>query len=190
MTLLAGAGFLAGVADRPMSAQGAPARKAESPEFVQWRQEQLADATQLKKKLMALAGAVPAAKMGWRPMEGTRSFHDVFAHIAAEGFTEPTAFGKPLPAGSLADFDAEEGRLRAMPDKELIPAMERALNNLESTIGGLTEAGQAVPMTFYGSKTYPRSAVASALVDLHEHLGQLVSYARMNQIVPPWSRKS
>ena len=24
--------------------------------------------------------------------------------------------------------------------------------------------------------------------DLHEHLGQLIAYARMNQIVPPWSK--
>ena len=24
--------------------------------------------------------------------------------------------------------------------------------------------------------------------DMHEHLGQLIAYARMNRIVPPWSR--
>jgi len=24
--------------------------------------------------------------------------------------------------------------------------------------------------------------------DLHEHLGQLIAYARMNHIVPPWSK--
>jgi hypothetical protein len=24
--------------------------------------------------------------------------------------------------------------------------------------------------------------------DMHEHLGQLIAYARMNQIVPPWSQ--
>jgi hypothetical protein len=24
--------------------------------------------------------------------------------------------------------------------------------------------------------------------DLHEHLGQLIAYARMNKIVPPWSK--
>jgi hypothetical protein len=24
--------------------------------------------------------------------------------------------------------------------------------------------------------------------DLHEHLGQLIAYARMNGIKPPWSR--
>jgi hypothetical protein len=24
--------------------------------------------------------------------------------------------------------------------------------------------------------------------DMHEHLGQLIAYARMNNIVPPWSK--
>jgi hypothetical protein len=24
--------------------------------------------------------------------------------------------------------------------------------------------------------------------DLHEHLGQMIAYARMNHIVPPWSK--
>jgi hypothetical protein len=32
-------------------------------------------------------------------------------------------------------------------------------------------------------------AATYTLNDLHEHLGQLVAYARMNQIVPPWSKK-
>jgi hypothetical protein len=25
--------------------------------------------------------------------------------------------------------------------------------------------------------------------DLHEHLGQLIAYARMNRVVPPWSKQ-
>jgi len=32
-------------------------------------------------------------------------------------------------------------------------------------------------------------ATTYTLNDLHEHLGQLVAYARMNSIVPPWSKK-
>jgi hypothetical protein len=36
-----------------------------------------------------------------------------------------------------------------------------------------------------------RSAADIALFvggDLHEHLGQLIAYARVNHIVPPWSK--
>jgi hypothetical protein len=28
----------------------------------------------------------------------------------------------------------------------------------------------------------------TAMADMHEHLGQLIAYARTNQVVPPWSR--
>jgi hypothetical protein len=44
-------------------------------------------------------------------------------------------------------------------------------------------------ITYYGRPTLPRIATTYTLNDLHEHLGQLVSYALMNQIVPPWSKK-
>ena len=162
---------------------------ADSIEFASWRTAQKEDADGLRKKFMALARAVPADKLGWRPMEGTRSFHDVFAHIAAEGFNEPLSFGTLLPKGSLTDFEAEEARLKALPDDQLIAAMDRAMENLSATFAGLSRSKRNTPIMFFGEKTYPRAAVGYSLFDLHEHLGQLVSYARMNQIVPPWSKK-
>ena len=30
--------------------------------------------------------------------------------------------------------------------------------------------------------------IATATGDMQEHLGQLIAYARTNEIVPPWSR--
>jgi hypothetical protein len=161
----------------------------DSMEFANWRGVQQGDIGQLREKIMGLARAIPADKLAWRPMDGTRSFHDVFAHIAAEGFFEPTSFGVPLPSGSVADFDAEETRLRALSDDQLIATMDRSLENLSKMIGGLSQQHANEPIEFFGVKTYMRGAIALALADLHEHLGQLVSYARMNQIVPPWSRR-
>ena len=175
-----------GLGAGPVGAQTTPV--PDSVEFANWRRLQVYDAGQLKQKIMGLAHAVPAGQLGWRPMDGTRSFHDVFAHIAAEGNVEPVSFGRPLPTGSLADFDAEEARLKALPDDQLIPATERALDNLNALIAGLSLAEANKPMRFFGANTYMRGAVGGALYDLHEHLGQLVSYARMNKIVPPWSR--
>jgi hypothetical protein len=122
-------------------------------------------------------------------MEGTRSFREVFAHIAAEGNTETAMFGQPLPAGSLADFDAEEARLKKLPDDQLITIMDRAMQSLVATLGGLSRDKINTPIQYYGQSTLPRVATTYTLIDLHEHLGQLVAYARMNQIVPPWSKK-
>ena len=177
---------LAGSPGAPLRAQTAV---GDSAEFAAWRQVQKDDIDGLRKKFMALARAVPAEKLGWRPMEGTRSFREVFAHVAAEGNTETGMFGRPLPPGSLPDFDAEEARLKKLPDDQVIAAMDRAMQSLSATLGGLSRATINTPIRYYGQSTLPRLATTYTLDDLHEHLGQLVAYARMNTIVPPWSKK-
>jgi hypothetical protein len=161
----------------------------DSAEFAAWRRVQKEDIDGLRKKFMALAKAVPADKLTWRPMEGTRSFREVFAHIAAEGNTETAMFGRPLPPGSLPDFDAEEARLKKLPDDQLIAVMDRSMQSLSTTLGGLSRTTINTPIRYYGHSTLPRVATTYTLNDLHEHLGQLVAYARMNSIVPPWTRK-
>lgn len=182
IVLVAGLTALAGAPLRAQTAAG------DSAEFAAWRRVQQEDIDGLRKKFMALAKAVPADKLTWRPMKGTRSFREVFAHVAAEGNTETAMFGRPLPAGSLADFDPEEARLKKLPDDQLIPAMDRALQSLSATLGGLSRAKINTPIRYYGQSTLPRVATTYTLNDLHEHLGQLVAYARMNTIVPPWSK--
>src|SRR4029453_11529125 len=107
---------LASFVATPLAAQAV----SNTAEFEAWRKVQKEDIDGLREKFMALAKAVPADKLKWKPMEGTRSFHDVFAPIPAEGNTETAMFGKPLPAGSFADFDAEEARLGKLPDDQLI----------------------------------------------------------------------
>jgi hypothetical protein len=67
--------------------------------------------------------------------------------------------------------------------------MDRAMQSLSATVGGLSRARINTPIRYYGQSTLPRAATTYTLDDLHEHLGQLVAYARMNTIVPPWTRK-
>ena len=177
---------LTGFPAAPLRAQTAV---SDSAEFAAWRKVQKEDIDGLRQKFTALAKAVPADKLAWRPMEGTRSFREVFAHVAAEGNTETAMFGRPLPAGSLADFDAEEARLKKLPDDQLIAVMDRAMQSLSATLGGLTPAQINSPIRYYGESTLPRVATTYTLNDLHEHLGQLVAYTRMNRIVPPWTKK-
>jgi hypothetical protein len=177
---------LAGFVTAPVAAQAV----STSAEFEAWRKAQKDDIDGLRKKFMALAKAVPADKLAWRPMKGARSFHEVFAHVAAEGNTETAMFGGKLPEGALADFDPEEARLNKLPDDQLIAVMDKSLQSLSATLAGLSLDKMNTSITYYGQPTLPRIATTYTLNDLHEHLGQLVSYARMNQIVPPWSKKT
>jgi hypothetical protein len=181
--------LIAGLAGSPGASLRAQSAIGDSAEFAAWRKVQKEDIDGLREKFMALAKALPADQLGWRPMEGTRSFREVFAHVAAEGNTETAMFGRPLPAGSVADFDAEEARLKKLPDDQLIAAMDRAMLSLSATLGGLSRAKINTPIRYYGQSTLPRVATTYTLNDLHEHLGQLVAYARTNKLVPPWSKK-
>lgn len=56
-------------------------------------------------------------------------------------------------------------------------------------MAGLSLEKMNTSITYYGQPTLPRVAATCTLNDLHEHLGQPVSYARVNQNVPPWSKK-
>jgi hypothetical protein len=183
LALLAG---LATSATAPLAAQAV----SNTAEFEAWRKMQKEDIDGVRDKFLALAKAVPADKHGWRPMEKSRSFHQVFAHVAAEGNLESAMFGAKLPAGSVANFDAEETRLNKLPDDQLVEEMDKSLQLLSATVGGLSLEKMNTPIPYYGQPTLPRIAMTYTLNDLHEHLGQLVAYARTNQIVPPWSKKA
>ena len=183
LALLAG---LATSATAPLAAQAV----SNTAEFEAWRKMQKEDIDGVRDKFLALAKAVPADKHGWRPMEKSRSFHQVFAHVAAEGNLESAMFGAKLPAGSVANFDAEETRLNKLPDDQLVEEMDKSRQLLSATVGGLSLEKMNTSIPYYGQPTLPRIAMTYTLNDLHEHLGQLVAYARTNQIVPPWSKKA
>jgi hypothetical protein len=40
----------------------------------------------------------------------------------------------------------------------------------------------------FGRKMTHRSLWISTTTHLHEHLGQLIAYARANKVTPPWSK--
>ena len=165
------------------------AQAADSAAFAQWHQANQRDLSVMHRKVMALAGVVPDSAWDWRPMDGVRSFREVFAHIATEAVFESPAFATPARAsGDFDAFEAEEHRIAGLPRAQLVALMDSALASLASGVAALRydRAGATVP--FYGRDMLPQAAVSYASFDLHEHLGQLIAYCRMNRIVPPWSQ--
>jgi len=150
---------------------------------------QIADLEQLRDKFLALAEAFPEDTYQWRPMEGVRSVHDVMALIAAEGTLFPTMWGFPK-AEWVAEggFGEELGRLAALSKEELMMEMDRSFDHVIGIVRNLSDEDRAREVGFFGLTTDLGTAVSLMANDMHEHLGQSIAYARMNQIVPPWSR--
>ncbi len=154
----------------------------------QLRSSLLGDLEVLRGKFVGLAEAFPQDKYNWKPMEGVRSVAEVLMLSAFEGYSFiPTSFG-----GKRADLGNQDAaaKLRALTDKaQVIEHVNKGFAHAKSELESIDAATLGASRNLFGQM---RSATSIALVvygDLHEHLGQLIAYARMNQIVPPWSRK-
>ena len=145
----------------------------------------LADVETLRGKFVGLAEAFPQDKYSWRPMEGVRSVSEVLMLAATEGYGFiPNGFGgKPLP------FPGGQPAAAKVTDKaEVIDHLNKGFAHAKAQLEAIDPATLTGKRTLMGQ---PRSASQIALLiggDLHEHLGQMIAYARMNKIVPPWSK--
>lgn len=168
----------------PLAAQGA----LSADDAAQLRASLLGDLETMRGKFVGLAGAFPQDKYTWRPMEGVRSVSEVLMLAAFEGYSFiPSAFG-----GKPADLGTREAaaKLRALTDKtQIVEHLNKGFAHAKAQIESIDAATLGSSRALFGQT---RSATALGLIvfgDLHEHLGQLIAYARMNQIVPPWSKK-
>ena len=105
---------------------------------------------------------------------------------AMEGYSFiPNSFGGKPPEMSKEEM----GKLRALNTKpQVIEHINKGFAHAKAQLEAIDNATLTGRRALFGQQ---RSAAAIALLvggDLHEHLGQLIAYARMNKIVPPWSK--
>ena len=153
-------------------------------------QAQVADIQGMKQKFTSLGNAFPESAMDWRPMEGVRSVKDVLMLITTECHVFPAMMGAEPAMGAGAGFRAEMERLSPMSKSELLAEMGRAFDYMIAAVDGMDRAAQMKETNFFGQQVTTSAGIAMATADMHEHLGQLIAYARTNEIVPPWSRGS
>jgi len=141
-----------------------------------------------RDKLVQLAEAVPEDRYDWRPMEGVRSFREIFIHVAADNWA-PVWADVSTPDGIPVTRDMDSFRAyqdqRLTKDEtlaELRSSFDFLLASLDQTRDRLDER------MMFGDQEWGIDQLWVALVThMHEHLGQTIAYARANEIVPPWS---
>ena len=151
------------------------------------RDKYVADLDTVHVKVMALAAAIPEDKYTWRPATGVRSISEVLMHFAAEWmyYVPMTVAGKPP-----ADFGDPKA---AMPKLAAITGKREVLAQLESGWAhAKAQVTSADPAALTGRYAPWNVSLPEAVLgmsgDLHEHLGQLIAYARSNGVKPPWSK--
>jgi uncharacterized damage-inducible protein DinB len=162
---------------------------AQTPEGVMG--ELLADLSMVEKKVIGLASAMPASAHEWRPGKGVRSTSETLMHIAADNYFFPAVMGVATPAetGITKEYPtAAAFEKKVLGRDALIAELQKSFNFLRTTMSAVPAAKMDEPVTMFGQKTTTRGVWISAVSHLHEHLGQLIAYARSNNVTPPWSK--
>ena len=148
------------------------------------RGELIRQLDEAEEKLVSLAQAVPQEKYTWRPQKGVRSISEVYMHVA-DGTCRLLRNADFEPPSILDDDYLEQ-----ITEKEkVINLLKLALEHARNAIVKTSDAGLNTRTTLFGKKTTYREVFLQAIIHMHEHLGQSIAYARMNDIVPPWTAK-
>ncbi|HYY56878.1 MAG TPA: DinB family protein [Pyrinomonadaceae bacterium] len=145
------------------------------------RAELLRQLEEAEKKLVALAEATPQEKYSWRPGEGVRSISEVYMHVAGANFNIPKAAGINPPAGLESDLEKIADKVK------VVDTLKRSFEHLRAALVSTADADMDKKVKLFGSDTTARDVFILLTTHAHEHLGQSIAYARMNNIVPPWT---
>ncbi|MBC8647361.1 MAG: DinB family protein [Thermoanaerobaculia bacterium] len=147
------------------------------------RGEILAEIDAVEKKLLALAGAVPPEKFGWRPGEGVRSVSEVYMHVAGGNYMIPTFIGIKPPEG------IDRGMEKSVTEKgKVVAALKQSFDHLRKAVRDTPDADWDSKVKLFGRIDSSKRGVFLLLLNhAHEHLGQSIAYARSNGVAPPWS---
>ena len=159
----------------PAGAQTAPANS---------REELLSQFNSSASKFEALAAAMPADKFNWSPGTGVMSVANVYAHVARYNYGYLSEnMGVTAPRGVNLDT------LERMTDKaQIVALLKSSAEYVRQGVRQMPDAQMGQSTQLYG-RTVPQWSVLLQLVaHMNEHLGQSIAYARMNGVVPPWSR--
>jgi uncharacterized damage-inducible protein DinB len=151
----------------------------------QFQKETSGSITYLSGQVMQLAQAIPAEKYTWTPQAGVRSVAEVCAHIVSANYFFASKLGGKIPDGVKMETLEKDLKTKEAIAAELKRSYEVIINAIKNTPDAALP--NKVEFPFPGEYT-SMSAVLIALGHSNEHLGQLVAYARMNGVTPPWSQ--
>ena len=180
VVLTALVGILAGFGPAAEPSQGQDSKTPSDSEVL--LQVWLDDFDQAASKLVALAEEIPAEEYGWRPAPGVRSVAEVYTHVMGTNLFLAGALGSEPPdemPGSLSSIDKKS---------EVLQYLRLSLDHVRQAVQKTGGRNLGRPVELGRS----RDATAGRVMFLvtghaHEHLGQLIAYARSRDVTPPWS---
>ncbi len=137
----------------------------------------------VSQQLVALAEATPAEKFAWRPAPGVRSTSEVYMHVVMANFGLLSYTGPKMPA------DLKQDAEKTVTSKaDVISWLKRSLDTVKQAHLAENPTDLSRKVRIEGRDSTVDSMYLRIIIHDNEHMGQLVAYARMTGVVPPWSK--
>jgi uncharacterized damage-inducible protein DinB len=138
----------------------------------------------VSQQLVALAEVTPEEKFGWRPAPGVRSASEVYMHIAIANFYLLSVTGPAMPAELKQEME------KSVTSKaEIISWLKRSLDAVKQAHLAVKPADLRHKVHIADRDATVDGMYLRIIVHANEHMGQLIAYARMTGVAPPWSNQ-
>ena len=135
----------------------------------------------VKNILLRSAEKMPEENYNFKPVETVRSFGQIVGHLAAsQNYFCSVALGEKNPAPKIEQTRTSKA--------DLIAALKDAFAYCDKAYDSMTDLSGTQMVKLFGTEDTPKLSVLT-VNQMHnlEHYGNLVTYMRMKNIVPPTS---
>jgi uncharacterized damage-inducible protein DinB len=136
----------------------------------------------VKDILLRSAEKMPEENYSFKPADTVRSYGQIIGHVAdAQYLFCSVALGEQNPAPKIEQTKTSKA--------DLIAALNTAFAYCDKAYDGMTDASAAQTIKLFGNDAPRLSALTVNNMHNLEHYGNLVTYMRMKNIVPPSSEQ-
>jgi uncharacterized damage-inducible protein DinB len=136
----------------------------------------------LKDVLLRSAEKMPEENYNFKPTEAVRSFGQVLGHVADSQYM----FCSIVLGEKNPDLKIEKAKTTKA---DLIAALKDAFAYCDKAYDGMTDASGSQTAKLFGSDMRKRDVLTVNNMHSVEHYGNLVTYLRLKNIVPPSSEQ-
>ena len=134
-----------------------------------------------KANILAAAEQMPEDKYSFQATKDVRSFGQLIGHITdAQNFFCAQIAGAPKQYAVVAEKLATKA--------ELVGALKASFTACDAVIARVTDADLVKPLTIFGNQSNVAGALTFVTSHNWEHYGNIVTYMRLNSMVPPSSQ--
>lgn len=135
---------------------------------------------QVKNWLLKSAEKMPEDAYAFKPTDSVRSFGQIIGHVADAQYL----FCAPILGEKNPGLKVEQTKTSKA---DLVAALKDAIAYCDKAYAALTDADGAQTVTFFGGPIPKLSLLSTNVAHVAEHYGNLATYMRIKNIVPPSS---